>query len=846
MHGLKLFYRVIARPLVREPARSLLTLAAITLGVAVVIAIDLAGSAAAGSFRSSMETLTGKAAFEIAGAGGVKEEVLAKLSSLPLPLRFDARVEEYVRDVKSGTTVPLIGIDLIAHAQRGMVLGEDTPVSILDTANAAWVGKDLGLRTGDPLQIIVQDRLETLRVAGVFADAGEAQGPNRAIVVDLPVAQRLTHRAGLLDRIEVSMPDSLLASQSEASVRHAIEAVLPPGVELREFGANLEANRKMLGAFRWNLRILSGIALVVGAFLIYNTVSVSVVRRRAEIGVLRVLGLTRAGAQSLFLAEAAAFGLIGGAIGAVLGLAMAEAAVGVLAATVNALYVSSTPAPVVLGVGHIATSLALGTAVPLLAALAPAREAGGIAPVEAMARGRRDYDVRISASRFALTGAALIAVGTALCWLPPIDGRPLFGYLATLLLIPGTALLVPALVKALNRVTRRRIRGVLGVEAMLAFRSLAGSLRRTSVLVGALATAIAMMASVGIMVGSFRETVMLWMDTQLTADLYLRAAAPASPGASPLMDASLADSIELLPEVAAVDRFRTMPIQMDGLPASFGFGESRLMLEQGRTRFLPGEDREAILRKLPTGPFVIVSEPFSRKHSVGAGDTLSLPLPGGTMKATVLGVYSDYSSERGAIYGDRHVFEPRFPNKAVTNIAVTLKPGVSLTEGERAVESLLAGKQVLLIENRTLREHAMRIFDQTFAITWALEGVAIFVAVMGMAGALVALVIDRRRELSLLRFLGASKEQVRSLIYFEAALLGLISNAVGLALGFGLAFILIYVINRQSFGWTFQFHWPGWLLAGALTLIYLATLASAWFPARTATRLNPIEVIHEE
>ena len=305
---------------------------------------------------------------------------------------------------------------------------------------------------------------------------------------------------------------------------------------------------------------------------------------------------------------------------------------------------SSTPAPAVLGVGHIATSLALGTAVPLLAALAPAREAGGIAPVEAMARGRRDYDVRISASRFALTGAALIAVGTALCWLPPVDGRPLFGYLATLLLIPGTALLVPALVKALNRVTRRRIRGVLGVEAMLAFRSLAGSLRRTSVLVGALATAIAMMASVGIMVGSFRETVMLWMDTQLTADLYLRAAAPASPGASPLMDASLADSMELLPEVAAVDRFRTMPIQMDGLPASFGFGESRLMLEQGRTRFLPGEDREAILRKLPTGPFVIVSEPFSRKHSVGAGDTLSLPLPGGAMKVTVLGVYIDYSS----------------------------------------------------------------------------------------------------------------------------------------------------------------------------------------------------------
>lgn len=849
MRMLKLFHRVIARPLLRERGRSILTLAAITLGVSVVIAIDLAGSAAAGSFHSSMETLTGKAAFEIAGAGGaggVDERLLGKLAALPLPVRFDAKVEEYVREKTSGLAVPFIGVDLVAHAQRGMVLGEDASLPILDTPDAAWVGKDLGLRAGDSLRIVIQDRLETLRVAGVFAGDGEAYGPNRAIVVDLPVAQRLTHRAGILDRIEVSVPDSLVSREGEAHVRNAIEAVLPPGVELRPFGANAEANRKMLGAFCWNLRILSGIALVVGAFLIYNTISVSVVRRRAEIGILRALGLTSAAAQRLFLAEAAAFGLAGGMLGALLGLAMAKAAVGMLSATVNALYISSTPAPVVLGWGHVAVSVALGLAVSLLAALAPAREAGGIAPVEAMARGARDYDVRISAGRYAIAGAVLIALGAALCLLPPVNGRPLFGYLATLLLIPGTAMLTPALVLLLNRMTHRRIRSMLGVEAMLAARSLTGSMRRSSVLAGALATAVAMMASVGIMVGSFRETVLVWMDNQLTADLYLRAAAPASPGAYPPMDAAIADAIEALPEVAAVDRFRSVPIQMDGLPASFGFGESKLMLAQGRLRFLPGEDREAILRKLPTGPFVIVSEPFSQKHAVKAGDTLSLPLPGGAKKVTVLGVYSDYSSERGAVYGDRHVFGARFPQPVITNLSITLKPGISIAEGTRAVEQRIAGKQVLLIANRTLRNEAMRVFDQTFAITWALEGVAIFVAVMGMAGALVALVIDRRRELSLLRFLCATQRQVRALIYFEAAFLGLISNAIGLALGFALAFILIYVINRQSFGWTFQFHWPGWLLAGALTLIYLATLVSAWFPARAATRLNPIEVIHEE
>lgn len=246
MHLVKLFHRLIVRPLLRERGRSLLTLAAITLGVSVVIAIDLAGTAAAGSFHSSMETLTGKASLEIAGVGGVNEEILGKLAALPLPLRFDARVEEYVREKNSGLAVPLIGVDLVAHAQRGMVLGKDASLSILDEANAAWVGKDLDLRVGDPLRIVVQDRLETLRVAGVFAGDADAQGPNRAIVVDLPVAQRLTHRKGLLDRIEVSVPDSPITREGEASVRQAIEAALPPGVELREIGANTEANRKML------------------------------------------------------------------------------------------------------------------------------------------------------------------------------------------------------------------------------------------------------------------------------------------------------------------------------------------------------------------------------------------------------------------------------------------------------------------------------------------------------------------------------------------------------------------------------------------------------------------------
>lgn len=844
MHLLKLFHRVILRPLLAEPSRGLLTLVAVALGVAVVIAIDLAGFAAAGSFRSSMESLAGKAALEITGPAGIPEDALGRLASLPLPLRLEPRIEEYVTDEASGVTTSLIGIDLVAHAQRNVVVGEATGLEILDNPRAVWAGAGLGKRAGETLSVTIQDRTEVLSVAGVFQEEDDSadRAPNRVLVADLPVAQALTGRTGLLDRIEVDVPEEV----DEAAARAAIEAALPPGLELRPFGARTDANRRMLGAFRWNLRILSGIALVVGAFLIYNTISVSVVRRRGEIGVLRALGVTQGGARALFLAEAAAFGLAGGLAGAALGTLMAQGAVELLAATVNALYVTSTPGAVALTAGHLAASVLLGMGVSVAAAFAPAREAGAIAPVEAMARGRREYDVRVQAWRNAAWAFLLLTVGLAFCWLPPVDGRPLFGYFATLLLILGTALLLPLLISLLNRITQRRVHSALGVEALLASRSLAGSLRRSAVLVGALSTAVAMMTSVGMMVGSFRETVLVWMDNQIQADIYLRAAAPSSPDHYPPIDPGVATALEALPEVASVDRFRAVSLLVNGRPATLGFAGASLMRTQGRTSFLPGQDRDAILRQLPTGPFVIVSEPFSQKHGVRRGDTLQLPLPDGTLAVTILGIFNDYSNERGTVFGDASVFAPHFPREEITSLSVYLKEGVSLDAGRVAVEQATANRRVLVFTNRSLRTAAIRIFDQTFAITWALEAVAIFVAVMGMAGALVALVIDRRRELSLLRFLGASQGQIRRLIYFEAGLLGLLSNAVGLALGFALALILIYVINRQSFGWTFQFHWPGMVLLGALSLIYAATLASAWFPARVATKLNPIEVIHEE
>jgi putative ABC transport system permease protein len=355
-----------------------------------------------------------------------------------------------------------------------------------------------------------------------------------------------------------------------------------------------------------------------------------------------------------------------------------------------------------------------------------------------------------------------------------------------------------------------------------------------------------MVAAVGIMVGSFRETVLVWMDDRLQADLYLRPAGPTGPDKHPTIAPEIADRLSRLPEVAAVDQFRSYDISYNGLPATVGGGDTAIAGRYGRRPFMSGKDPRTVFPLLAQDGNVIVSEAFANKHHVRKGDTIPLSLGGRPGRFHIVDVYFDYSSERGYVIMDRKSLLKYVPDPAPSNIAVYLKSGVSMDAGKQAVEAATAGRKVLVFSNRTLREEAIKIFDRTFSITYALEGVAVFVAVMGVAGALLALVIDRRRELGLLRFLGMSSPQLRRMILFESGLMGLAANIAGFLLGVLLSLLLIYVINKQSFGWTIQFHWPVAVLLGALSLIYVATIMAGLYPARVATRLNPIEVIHEE
>ena len=456
MGRLALLYRLILRPLYREPGRALVILFAVALGDAAVVAIDLAGDAAAGSFHSSMETLAGKDDFEVTAAGGLPESIVARLARLPYPLVVSPRIEDHATVVGANETavqtvpqtipqtIPLIGVDVVAEANNaGTIIGDATAnqgIEHINDPDAVWVTRGLAKSVGDRIRLLINDHTRDYVVRGLLPSS--AQLGTDAVMMDIGAAQLATGKSGRIDRILIKTPDVKNLEQWQTRLRQA----LPEGVLLNAQGTETAANRRMLAAFRWNLLMLSGIALLVGAFLIYNAVSVSVVRRRADIGIMRALGASRSAVMAAFLLEAALFGTLGSLASLPLGRVLAAGAVGMLSTTVNALYVSSRPGAMAISSGSVVLALVAGIGVALASALAPAREASMVPPTEAMARGRREYEVRVERKRDAGIAIAFAILATLAAQAPPIAGKPLLGYLSALLFVASAAMFTPLLV----------------------------------------------------------------------------------------------------------------------------------------------------------------------------------------------------------------------------------------------------------------------------------------------------------------------------------------------------------------------------------------------------------------
>ncbi len=855
------------RPLLQHRLRSLMTVGGVALGLAVVGAVHLSTKSAVASFASNLDLVEGRSDFHIQGSGfPLHEKWLQEFAWFWEVGTMTPLLEGRARTA-DGTRLRVYGVDLIGDAAvRDYFRADDLPPhgegedrradpfqgqlrtdaflrllqedrrQILVPENLADA---LGLQVGSEVELSIGGRRWDFQVGSILDRLGIAGAfGGNLIIMDIATAQDVLGKPGVLDRIDFTLHDS----EQEAPVSR-VEKQIAGRLTLHRKGELSRQSSRMLASFQLNLRVLSYLALIVGVLLIYNTVSLSTISRRSEVAVLRALGTSSRVILALFLAEALLLGLVGAAAGVLAAPLLSSFAQELVGRTVGEFYGGGAiePAGGRLEPGVLITLGCVGVGVAILSGLRPAWGATRLAPVEVLREGSWSGGGFRHYRGLIITSAAALSLGCILSFGRAVNGIPLFGYLACLLFTAGFALgALPAMHVALS-LARKLIFSSVGVEARLALRQLQGNTSRVILAVVSLMIAASMFVGVATMVGSFRATVQAWIHQTFVADLFVRAAGT-SQWESPL-SAGTISGIEGIPEVEAVGTFRGGTIHWHGVPVTLAGAGFQVLEKHGRLLFADSRPSAQIVRHARLRESVLVSEPFSRRFGVARGDRIRLRTPSGPRDVEVEATYFDYSSDRGAIVMDRSLFGELFGDRRADTLAVYLRPGADADIVSDKIRTGLPGQRLSIQPTSELRAAALEVFDRTFRITYGLELIALIVAVLGVTNTLAGLILERRGEFSVLRFLGALRQQIRRITLTEAAMLGVAGCLLGLALGLVLSLLLIYVINLQSFGWTIQFDFPFVFVSGGLVLIFLVTVLAGIYPALLTGRIDPLRAL---
>lgn len=828
-----------------------LSVLGVALGVAVVVSIDLANSSAKRAFNLSAESVTGKATHQIVGAGeGVDEALYAELRTT-LGLRDIAPVVEgYAASSDApGRTLQILGVDPFAEAPfRPYVGGEDNELDLAafiarprTAVIARPLGETLDKGLGDSLRIAVGGVPHALAIIGLIeaSDDRSTQAIENLVIVDVGVAQEVLGKTGVLSRLDLIVPEGATGEGLLAD----IGAALPEGVEVRRASARTETVEQMTRAFELNLAALSLLALVVGMFLIYNTMTFSVVQRRPLVGRLRALGVTRQEVFRLVLGEALAIGVVGTLLGVALGVVLGQGLVRLVTQTINDLYYVLTVRELHIDTFTLIKGIGLGIGATLMATWAPAREATHAPASTVLQRSQQETNIRVLVPRLAAMGVALGVVGGALLFLP--TRNIVVSYIALLCTMLAFACLVPGAVVGFGRVVRPLMGHSFGILGRMAASGMVANLSRTAVAIAALMVAIAATIGVGVMVTSFRSTVVTWLDHTLRADVFISAPSLVFRSIDTTLDKDLVDqftSSDLVETASYGHKITVRYADHEGdLIAPMLPPQS-----QATFRFKAGEPA-TVWQAFEEDEGLIISEPYAFRYDKSVGDVLTMQTDVGERSFAVAGIYYDYGSDLGTVLMNRETFNRYFDDDRVSTLALYLKPDVDPDQAVAAFQQMVpAGQEVLIRSNQTLRTTSLEVFDRTFTITTVLRLLAIGVAFIGVLTALMALQLERARELAILRATGLTPPQVWRYVTLQTGLMGLISGILAVPLGIVLAAVLVFVINKRSFGWTLQLELTPEVLLQALVLALVAAVLAGLYPAWKMSKANPAHALREE
>jgi putative ABC transport system permease protein len=849
------------RTLLRNPIQFVIMTLGIALGVAVMVSIDLANASAARAFDLSASAVTGRATHSIvAGEQGVDESLYVQLRTEPQwrgNLESAPLVIAYATSPQMGD-IPftMLGIDPFAEAPFRTYLGGQSqngmesfgslltvPDSVLLSASTA---ERYGLQPCDPaavndscrITLSIKGKARDVYLTGLLepADDFARRALDTLILTDISTAQRLSDTPGRLTQIDLILPDELEPA--------ALSAALPAGNLLVTSELRNDQVVEMTNAFRVNLTALSLLALVVGIFLIYNAMTFSVVQRRALFGTLRSIGYTREQVFAMVLGEAALVGALGTMLGLGLGILLGQSAVQMVTQTINDLFFVVNVRGVQIPISSLVKGGLAGLLSSVLAATPPAWEAASVPPRLALSRAGLESKVQVLVNKVAAAGVVIALLGAAILTIP--TRSLVISFTGTSAVVIGLAALTPWVTVHLMQLIGEPFGKLFGLLGRLAPRNVIRSQSRTAVAVAALMIAVSVTIGVQVMISSFRTTVALWLEQTMQGDIYVAAQGLSSTRLDTPLDPNVIDVVQSQSLVRTDIALRVVTVESENGPVDLVAANAER--EMDARLFLAAQGSPQQAWQMVKDGAVLLSEPLASRLGISApGGMLALLTPDGWHSFPIAGIYADYASTRGTVRMSLDVYRRLWKDDLVNGLVLFLTPGADVDTITSDLRTRLTGfPQVQINANSAMREEAMIVFDRTFAITAAMQLITTLVAFIGVLSSLLALQLEKAREIGILRALGLNLAEMRRLTLWETGLLGASAGLLALPTGYILAWILIFVINQRSFGWTLQMQAGLAPFVEAFLLSVMAALLAALYPAWRLSHMQVTEALRGE
>jgi putative ABC transport system permease protein len=846
--------RLITLPYVRKHSlRCLLTLVGIMLGVAVFVAMHTANQSVLAGFRNTVVRIAGRAQLQVsAGEAGFEEEVLDRVRNTPGVERAAPVIEAVVQTGLQGEgNLLILAVDMVGDAglrdytlESGGQEVVDDPLVFLAQPDSLILTRDFAernrLQSNSKLLMQTMEGQKEFTVRGLLRPSGmtSAYGGNLAIM-DIYAAQQVFGRGHRFDRIDVVVAEAAGVERTQESLRRVLGPAL--SVELPDRrGQNFEA---LLAGYSAVVNTMSVFALFIGMFVVYNSFAVAVTQRRTEIGTLRALGASRDQIRNLFLLESAVAGVLGAAGGVWIGLGMARLLTGITTGVATAVSgIEQNPEKTVISGGLLVAAAAMGLITTMVAAWIPARSAAQAEPVLALQKGRQQS---ISSGENRLRSRIAMATGavSAVCFFWGSDALLYAGFG----LVAVTAvLLAPALSYRLARVLRVPLRFVRPVEGMLAADSLLQAPRRTSATVAALmlslAVAVAMAGAAQATIVSIKE----WTDTAFNADLLVLTSDSLS-SRSFHFPASMQAQLEAMPGIDEVQPVRSVRFPVHGSPVMIIGLKIEEAARRTPSRHVVAGDFQDMHRRAAEGQGLIVSENLALLQKMKLGDVLELAAPAGTLRLPVVGVFRDFSNQTGSIYMDLAVFRRYWKDDSLDMLHVYLRPGVDPVEAKSRILARFESQRRLFVYlNGDVRRFVLNVGNQWFGLTYMQIGVAVLVAVLGIVNTLTVSILDRRRELGILRAVGGMRNQIRGTLWLEAMTMAFMGVVLGLSLGGISLFYQLETLRRSILATPLGYIFPTSLALALFPIMLLVAFLSALAPAEAALRGSLVKALEYE